>query len=97
MKKPEPATKMVDHALERVKPGDTARKETLLLLALKQEVVDFAAAIKRPISRISYHFGNIPVEILHGPHPGFDSHRRLQWVAFCLVLSHWPALPTGPR
>jgi F-box/TPR repeat protein Pof3 len=63
MKKPERANKMVDYALERVKPGDTARKETLL--ALKQEVIDFAAAIKRHISRTSYHFGNIPVEISH--------------------------------
>jgi hypothetical protein len=54
---------MVNYALERVKPGDTARRETLL--ALKQEVIDFATAIKRHISRTSYHFGNIPVEISH--------------------------------
>ena len=63
MKKPERASKMVEYALERVKPRDTARKETLL--ALKQEVIDFTAAIKRHISRTSYHFGNIPVEISH--------------------------------
>jgi F-box/TPR repeat protein Pof3 len=63
MKKPERAAKMVDYALERVKPNDAARRETLL--ALKQEVIDFAAAIKRHISRTSYHFGNIPVEISH--------------------------------
>ena len=63
MKKPERATKMADYALERVKAGDTARMETLL--ALKQEVIDFAAAIKRHISRTSYHFGNLPVEISH--------------------------------
>ena len=63
MKKPERAAKMVDYALERVKPSDTARRETLH--ALKQEVVDFAAAVKRHISRTSHHFGNIPVEISH--------------------------------
>ena len=63
MKKPERAVKMVDYALERVRPGDAERKETLL--ALKQEAIDFAAAIKRHISRTSYHFGNIPVEISH--------------------------------
>lgn len=61
LKKPERAAKMVDYALERVKPGDATRRKTLL--ALKQEVCDFAAAIKRHISRTSYHFGNIPVEI----------------------------------
>ena len=63
MKKPERAMKMVDYALERVKSSDTTRKETLL--ALKQEIVDFAAAVKRHISRTTYHFGNIPVEISH--------------------------------
>ena len=63
MKKPERAAKMADYALERVKAGDTARRETLL--ALKQEVIDFTAAIKRHISRTSYHFGNLPVEISH--------------------------------
>lgn len=63
MKKPERAVKLVDYALERVKAGDTARRETLL--ALKQEVIAFAAAIKRHISRTSYHFGSIPVEISH--------------------------------
>jgi len=62
-KKPERAAKMVDYALERVKVDDTTRRETLL--ALKQEVIDFAAAIKRHISRTSYHFGNLPVEISH--------------------------------
>ena len=61
MKKPERAAKMVDYALERVKSGDTARRETLL--ALKQEVIDLTAAIERHISRTSYHFGNLPVEI----------------------------------
>ena len=64
MKKPERAAKMVDYALERVKAGDTGRRETLL--ALKQEVIDFTAAIERHISRTSYHFGNLPVEISHG-------------------------------
>jgi len=63
MKKPERAARMADYALERVKAGDTVRMETLL--ALKQEVVDFTAAIKRHISRTSCHFGNIPVEISH--------------------------------
>jgi F-box/TPR repeat protein Pof3 len=63
MKKSERAAKMVDYALERVKAGDTARRETLLVL--KQEVIDFTAAIKRHISRTSYHFGNLPVEISH--------------------------------
>ena len=63
MKKPERAAKMADYALERVKPGDATRRETLL--ALKQEVVDFAAALKRHISRTSYHFGNVPVEVSH--------------------------------
>ena len=63
MKKPERATKMVDYALERVKPGDTPRKETLL--ALKQEVIELTTAIKRHISRTSYHFGNLPIEISH--------------------------------
>ena len=61
MKKPERAAKMVDYALERVKAGDTARRETLF--ALKQEVIDFTAAIERHISRTSYHFGNLPIEI----------------------------------
>ena len=61
MKKPERAAKMVDYALERVKAGDTTRKETLLVL--KQEVVDFTAAIERHISRTFYHFGNLPIEI----------------------------------
>ena len=63
MKKPERAAKMVDYALERVKADDTARRETLL--ALKQEVIDFTAAIKRHISHTSYHFGSLPVEISH--------------------------------
>ena len=63
MKKPERAEKMADYALGRVKPGDMARKETLL--ALKQEAIDLAAAIKRHISRTSYHFGNLPIEISH--------------------------------
>jgi len=63
MKKPERAEKMVDYALERVKSDDTARKETLL--ALKQEVIDLTVAIKRHISRTSYHFGNLPIEISH--------------------------------
>lgn len=63
MKKPERAVKMVDYALERVKPNDVARRETLLVL--KQEADDLAAAIKRHISRTSYHFGNIPLEISH--------------------------------
>ena len=63
MKKPQRAVKMVDYALERVKTGDTTRRDTLL--ALKQEVIDFAAAIRRHISRTSYHFGNLPVEISH--------------------------------
>jgi len=63
MKKPERAGKMVDYALDRVKAGDTARKETLL--ALKQEVIDFTAAVKRHVSRTTYHFGNLPVEISH--------------------------------
>lgn len=61
MKKPERAAKMVDYALDRVKAGDTTRRETLL--ALKQEVIDFTAAIRRHISRTTYHFGNLPVEI----------------------------------
>ncbi|KAF9651431.1 hypothetical protein BDM02DRAFT_3163013 [Thelephora ganbajun] len=63
MKKPERATKMVDYALERVKAGDTVRKETLM--SLKQEIIDFVAAVKRYISLTSYHFGNLPVEITH--------------------------------
>lgn len=63
MKKPERAAKMVDYALERVKAGDVARKETLL--SLKQDVLDLTAAIKRHISRTSYHFGNLPIEISH--------------------------------
>ena len=63
MKKPDRAAKMVDYALERVKLSDTVRRETLL--SLKQEVADFAAAVQRHISRTSYHFGNIPVEISH--------------------------------
>lgn len=61
MKKPGRAAKMVDYAFERVKPGDVTRRESLF--ALKQEVVDFEAAIKRHISRTFYHFGKIPVEI----------------------------------
>lgn len=61
MKKPERAAKMVDYALERVKPSDATRREALL--AIKQEAVDFTAAIKRHISRTTYHFGNIPVEV----------------------------------
>ena len=63
MKKLDRAAKMVDYALERVKTSDTTRRETLL--ALKQEVIDFTAAIKRHISRTSYHFGNLPIEISH--------------------------------
>jgi len=63
LKKPERAGRMVDYALERVKPSDTTRKETLL--TLKQEVIDLTAAIKRHISRTSYHFGNLPIEISH--------------------------------
>lgn len=54
---------MVDYALDRVKADDTTRRETLL--ALKQEVIDFTAAVKRHISRTTCHFGNLPVEISH--------------------------------
>ena len=61
MKKPERAAKMVEYALERVKADDSTRRETLLVL--KQEIIDFSTAIKRHISRTSYHFGNLPIEI----------------------------------
>ena len=43
--------------------GDTTRKDTLL--ALKQEAIDFGAAIRRRISRTTYRFGSLPVELPH--------------------------------
>ncbi|KAL1951483.1 hypothetical protein VTO73DRAFT_632 [Trametes versicolor] len=60
-RKYEAATRMVELALERMPPNLDRRRDEMVLL--QEEIATSQAAVAKAISKRTYHFGKLPVEI----------------------------------